>query len=65
MTIDEKIQQRLQKDGLTIEDLTPEQLETVREEMREKKKSGRNGVMLDGFFSSMEYISLTFRKRSK
>lgn len=63
MDIDKKIERRLKKDGLTIEDLTPEQLEHVREEFKERMRLGPDGMMIDGFFSSMDYIGLVFRKR--
>lgn len=63
MTIEEKLKKRLKQDGLTIEDLTPEQLEAAREEMKERLNIERKGgILADGFFSSMEYIGLVFRK---
>lgn len=63
MDIDKKIERRLKKDGLTIEDLTPEQLENVREEFKERMELPPGAMMVDGFFSSYDYIGLVFRKR--
>ena len=66
MTIEEKLKKRLKQDGLTFEDLTPEQLEAAREEMKERLRIERKGgILADGFFSSMEYIGLVFRKQCK
>ena len=64
MTVDEKLTKRLKKDGLTIEDLTPEQLERAREEIKERMSLKRGDFLLDGFFTSMEYIGLAFQIKS-
>lgn len=57
--MDDKIKKALAKYGLTIDDLTQEELEELKEEI---KRRDNGDMILDGFFSNS---SLFYRKRPK
>ena len=59
MVQDKKINRRLAPFGLTVKDLTKEELSHARAEQRERDKGH---TVIDGLFSSNELLSLKRRK---
>lgn len=59
MTLEQKINARLAPFGLTVEDITADELKRAREEQKERNKGH---TVLDGVLTSPEIISRALKK---